>query len=815
MEDKQLNRYYGCLTFVAKQRSHDLCGSNGLPLTPNSIKILGRAQFLKTLEHPNLFTYIDVLRGKHERTVIVTEQYGTPLSEFTFENNIEILGLVKDVLKALAYLHSKDITHRSLSKKNIFFCNSQWKVFNYGLYYMTGNGMDVLFPIGDIKYFAPDVILQGPHEKTSGKADIWSLGIILAEILLDCDIFSNESLSSCIKDCLSFIGINDVFYAIAKKCNKCDILKKLPYDIILLVNKMLKTNPLDRPSARQLLKEDIFALLSFEKINYQKNQSSAYLPLDRNSLLELYHYWRLAGGDVYQELKKEGLIRTKPAILSIPNLLLLEGTSFGQTVNDARIFEEQLIFLTINHLIERFRKLPKIYRYPDLNNSFIMSKETSEMASLPLAIKERDIDYQFKRIQLFNKVLKFLPSEHSKLLRESRQDIPPFLRAIIWSMILEIDDDYSHQYICIDKESPMPTDRQIEVDIPRCHQYNELLSSSAGHIKFKRILKAWVKRHPEYVYWQGLDSLCAPFLYLNFNDEARAYSCLKKFIDKYLHNFFLRDNSAVIKEYLAKFKHLIAFLDPLLATHLLKIGFSPELFAIPWFLTMFSHVFPIQKILNLWDSLLLGSASYPLFIGYSILQQLRSVLLESGFNECILLFSDLPEIDIEKCVKDSMLYYESTPRSVTYRQNEVVDKNEKALFDGLDPPAVTIDIITNECCPRISNAELKVMIQNPILKTKLLIVDIRYPTLYNESNIPGSLNIHTLDLKLEKHIDNSLMHKSELSVLYNNKGKIITVVGDNDKKTSEFCSFLLKSGFPKVCSLNGGFRGLYMNGRPF
>ena len=61
---------------------------------------------------------------------------------------------------------------------------------------------------------------------------------------------------------------------------------------------------------------------------------------------------------------------------------------------------------------------------------------------------------------------------------------------------------------------------QIEVDIPRCHQYNELLSSPEAHKKFKRILKAWVVSHPEYVYWQGLDSLCAPFLYLNFNDEG-------------------------------------------------------------------------------------------------------------------------------------------------------------------------------------------------------------------------------------------------------------------------------------------------------
>lgn len=62
---------------------------------------------------------------------------------------------------------------------------------------------------------------------------------------------------------------------------------------------------------------------------------------------------------------------------------------------------------------------------------------------------------------------------------------------------------------------------QIEVDIPRCHQYDELLSSPAGHEKFKRVLKAWVVSNKEYVYWQGLDSLCAPFLNLNFNNEGK------------------------------------------------------------------------------------------------------------------------------------------------------------------------------------------------------------------------------------------------------------------------------------------------------
>ena len=54
-----------CTTFFAMRHSGELCGSNGLPLTPNSITILGRSQFLKTLKHPNLCAYLDIIRGKH------------------------------------------------------------------------------------------------------------------------------------------------------------------------------------------------------------------------------------------------------------------------------------------------------------------------------------------------------------------------------------------------------------------------------------------------------------------------------------------------------------------------------------------------------------------------------------------------------------------------------------------------------------------------------------------------------------------------------------------------------------------------------
>lgn len=40
--------------------------------------------------------------------------------------------------------------------------------------------------------------------------------------------------------------------------------------------------------------------------------------LSERSMKEIYYIWQLAGGNVEQELKKQKLIRTKPAILTLP-----------------------------------------------------------------------------------------------------------------------------------------------------------------------------------------------------------------------------------------------------------------------------------------------------------------------------------------------------------------------------------------------------------------------------------------------------------------------------------------------------------------
>uniref|UniRef100_A0A8C0H0V7 TBC domain-containing protein kinase-like protein n=1 Tax=Chelonoidis abingdonii TaxID=106734 RepID=A0A8C0H0V7_CHEAB len=713
----------GASTFFASALPHDVCGSNGLPLTPNSIKILGRFQILKTITHPRLCQYVDISRGKHERLVVTAEHCEKSLEDLLRERKplsfSRILRIAYEVLQGLQYMNKHGMVHRALSPHNILLDREgHIKLAKFGLYHMTAHGVDVDFPIGYPSYLAPEVIAQGfvkPSDHTqcekllpSGpKSDVWSLGIILFELCVGrkggnflCLFKQYHFLIVPLFFLLFyFVGcVDDIVTVLAEEHGCLDIIKELPENAIALVKKFLTFQPSKRPTPDQLLCDNMFNEVASIYPSFHKPASlfssslrcaNLTLPEDitqlckdedcdylaERSIEEVYYLWCLAGGDLEKELVNKEIIRSKPPICTLPNFLFEDGESFGQGRDRSSLLDDTTVILSLCQLRNRLKDVGGEAFYPLLEDEQSnlphsnSNNELSAAANLPLIIRERDTEYQLHRIVLFDRLLKAYPYKKNQVWKEARVDIPPLMRGLTWAALLGVEGAIQTKYDAIDKDTPIPTDRQIEVDIPRCHQYDELLSSPEGHAKFRRVLKAWVVSHPDLVYWQGLDSLCAPFLYLNFNNEALAYACMSAFIPKYLYNFFLKDNSHVIQEYLTVFSQMIAFHDPELSNHLNEIGFIPDLYAIPWFLTMFTHVFPLHKIFHLWDTLLLGNSSFPFCIGVAILQQLRDRLLANGFNECILLFSDLPEIDIERCVRESVNLFCWTPKSATYRQH--------------------------------------------------------------------------------------------------------------------------------------------------
>ncbi|RMC13966.1 hypothetical protein DUI87_09050 [Hirundo rustica rustica] len=593
----------------------------------------------------------------------------------------------------------------------------QWvghvKLAKFGLYHMTAQGVDVDFPIGYPSYLAPEVIAQGigkPSDHTqcekplpSGpKSDLWSLGEkIISEFgdsrKIEIYTYVRPTPEELLHDSL-FSEVSSLYPPFHKPAG------------------LFSTSP---RCATLTLPEDISQLCKDEDNDY----------LAERSVEEVYYLWCLAGGDLEKELVNKEIIRSKPPVCTLPNFLLEDGESFGQGRDRSSLLDDTTVTLSLCQLRNRLKDVGGEAFYPLLEDEqpalphSNSSNELSAAATLPLIIRERDTEYQLNRIVLFDRLLKAYPYKKNQIWKEARIDIPPLLRGITWAALLGVEGAIEAKYDAIDKDTPIPTDRQIEVDIPRCHQYDELLSSPEGHAKFRRVLKAWVVSHPNLVYWQAL-----------------AYACMSAFIPKYLYNFFLKDNSHVIQEYLTVFSQMIAFHDPELSNHLNEIGFIPDLHE------AFDSLCPNFFILNV------------LRVYWSLVEINRKTKIKHGELE--------QEIDIERCVRESINLFRWTPKSATYRQyaqppRQAADSGgarsslscfsadyQEAPRSDLSRDSIKLDDLKAEASPRISAEDLIDLCEltgpshskTPVKKTKpskpkLLVVDIR-----NSEEYPSNLS---------------------------------------------------------------------------
>ena len=65
--------------------------------------------------------------------------------------------------------------------------------------------------------------------------------------------------------------------------------------------------------------EELLKLPIFEEFLLQnEKEKNLYKNVIVRKMDELYYLWQLAGGDITVELKKQGFIRSRPPILSIP-----------------------------------------------------------------------------------------------------------------------------------------------------------------------------------------------------------------------------------------------------------------------------------------------------------------------------------------------------------------------------------------------------------------------------------------------------------------------------------------------------------------
>ena len=214
-------------------------------------KFKREAEAVANISHPNIVNVYDVgcdgkvnyivmeyVDGQNLKEIIKTE--GT-LDEYT------ALDITKQIAKALGAAHKKGVIHRDIKPHNILISSEgrNVKVADFGIAKAATNSTmtNIGSIIGSVHYFSPE---QAKGKSVKNNADLYSLGIVLYEMLLGKVPFKGDSPIS-----IALQHINeDIEFSLEEKT-------KIPQSIRTLIKKLTEKDPDDRYQSSEEVIEDI------------------------------------------------------------------------------------------------------------------------------------------------------------------------------------------------------------------------------------------------------------------------------------------------------------------------------------------------------------------------------------------------------------------------------------------------------------------------------------------------------------------------------------------------------------------------------
>jgi mitogen-activated protein kinase 15 len=114
--------------------------------------------------------------------------------------------ILKQILSAVNFMHQRGVVHRDIKSANILmFKDGHVKLADFGLSRVTRHPMlPMTKEVQSMWYRAPEILL-GSNKYTKG-VDMWSLGCILAELLLGKPVFPGTSTLNQLDRVMEIIG---------------------------------------------------------------------------------------------------------------------------------------------------------------------------------------------------------------------------------------------------------------------------------------------------------------------------------------------------------------------------------------------------------------------------------------------------------------------------------------------------------------------------------------------------------------------------------------------------------------------------------
>src|SRR5262249_53202502 len=163
-------------------------------------RFLQEAKTASSLDHANVGVIHGLEKTPDERTFIVMAYYdGLTLAERVRRGPLaaqEAVDLIMQVARGLGYAHERNIIHRDLKPSNVIVTRQNVaKIVDFGLARMASSATTTMStgPVGTLAYMSPEQLRNEPLDR---RTDIWSIGVVFAEMLTGRHPFQRENMSA-------------------------------------------------------------------------------------------------------------------------------------------------------------------------------------------------------------------------------------------------------------------------------------------------------------------------------------------------------------------------------------------------------------------------------------------------------------------------------------------------------------------------------------------------------------------------------------------------------------------------------------------
>jgi serine/threonine protein kinase len=164
-------------------------------------RFVREAQTAGILSHPNIVTIHDIGEDTESRASFIAMEYieGRNLKSLLAEKNKftwdEIADLIAQIGEALDYAHRKGIIHRDVKPANIILTtDGKVKITDFGIAKVASSNLTTTGQfLGTPNYMSPEQVSGAPVD---GRSDIFSLGVVLYELLTNRKPFQGDNLTA-------------------------------------------------------------------------------------------------------------------------------------------------------------------------------------------------------------------------------------------------------------------------------------------------------------------------------------------------------------------------------------------------------------------------------------------------------------------------------------------------------------------------------------------------------------------------------------------------------------------------------------------